>query len=233
VIPAGPALFAAASAAAAAGLAVRRPGRRASPAEPRPRRRPRWVAPLSAGLAGWLLLGGRSGLLLGVGLAAVSWRVVARLPTTAEARTAARVRRDLPLTLDLLAGCLRAGATAGPAAAAVAAAVGEPLAPLLLLPARLLEIGAGPDEAWATWCEHPALGPAGRALCRSGRTGASCADLLADLAADARAAVRTADEQAVRTLAVRAVGPLGLCLLPAFVLVGVVPLVVSLFSRLR
>ena len=35
---------------------------------------------------------------------------------------------------------------------------------------------------------------------------------------------------AARTLGVRSTGPLGLCLLPAFVLIAIVPLVLSLFS---
>jgi hypothetical protein len=50
-----------------------------------------------------------------------------------------------------------------------------------------------------------------------------------DLAETGRAEV----EQRARTVGVRAAVPLGLCLLPAFLLLGIVPLVASLVSGLE
>jgi hypothetical protein len=50
-----------------------------------------------------------------------------------------------------------------------------------------------------------------------------------DLAASARAEV----EDRARAVGVRAAVPLGVCLLPSFLLLGIVPLVVGLVSGLR
>ncbi|MCW2777557.1 MAG: hypothetical protein JWN17_1282, partial [Frankiales bacterium] len=55
---------------------------------------------------------------------------------------------------------------------------------------------------------------------------------VARLAADARAEARSAAEQRARRAGVLAVAPLGLCFLPAFVLLGVVPVVVGLAGPL-
>ena len=52
------------------------------------------------------------------------------------------------------------------------------------------------------------------------------------MAADVRAEYRSAAEQAARRVGVLAVAPLGLCFLPAFVLLGVVPVVVGLAGPL-
>jgi hypothetical protein len=52
--------------------------------------------------------------------------------------------------------------------------------------------------------------------------------MLSMLAEQHRQQARLVALDAARTLGVRATGPLGLCFLPAFVLVAVVPLVVSL-----
>ena len=48
------------------------------------------------------------------------------------------------------------------------------------------------------------------------------------LAVDLRAAARTATDAEVRRAGVRILAPLGLCFLPAFVCLGVVPLVIGL-----
>jgi hypothetical protein len=58
------------------------------------------------------------------------------------------------------------------------------------------------------------------------------ADGLALLAGDLRRRRRAAAEQRARSVGVRAAAPLGLCFLPAFVLIGVVPSVVSAFAAM-
>ena len=59
---------------------------------------------------------------------------------------------------------------------------------------------------------------------------APVATAVSRLADDVRAEGRSAAEQAARRVGVLAVAPLGLCFLPAFVLLGVVPVVIDLFS---
>lgn len=57
--------------------------------------------------------------------------------------------------------------------------------------------------------------------------GASPTALLVGTAAALRAGRRAADEEAAERLAVRLVVPLGLCHLPAFVVLGIAPVVAS------
>lgn len=76
------------------------------------------------------------------------------------------------------------------------------------------------------------LAPAARALSRAADGGAPVAAAVARLAAEARLDARARGEQAARRVGVVAVAPLGLCFLPAFVLLGVVPVVVGLAAPL-
>ena len=96
-----------------------------------------------------------------------------------------------------------------------------------------LRLGADPADVWNTLAADPSLGPLGRTLARASETGASVVeaiDRLADeLARDSRATV----EDRARAVGVKAALPLGLCLLPAFVLLGIVPLVAGLLGMTR
>ncbi|KQX61636.1 hypothetical protein [Angustibacter sp. Root456] len=71
-----------------------------------------------------------------------------------------------------------------------------------------------------------------RAFALAERTGASAAELLRRAASDERAARRAAVAVAASRLGVRLVVPLGLAVLPAFVLLGVVPVVIGLAQQL-
>ncbi|HNO40656.1 MAG TPA: type II secretion system protein, partial [Marmoricola sp.] len=53
------------------------------------------------------------------------------------------------------------------------------------------------------------------------------------LAGDLRDQAAAAVEARARSVEVRAAGPLGLCLLPAFVVLGIVPLVAGMFTALH
>ncbi|WP_308128524.1 type II secretion system F family protein [Rhodococcoides kroppenstedtii] len=131
-------------------------------------------------------------------------------------------------TLDLLAACVRGGATVPAAAHAVAEFAPEPLAFALTRAGALLALGAEPESAWAPLAEHPATETVARALRRSARSGTSVADALAGSAAEQR---RRAEDEAVARAdraGVLVTGPLGLCFLPAFVCLGIVPVVVGL-----
>ncbi|WP_167288716.1 type II secretion system F family protein [Nocardioides seonyuensis] len=76
------------------------------------------------------------------------------------------------------------------------------------------------------------LGPLGQALVRSQRTGASVAETVERLADELeREAAATAEDRARRVGVVAAV-PLGLCLLPAFMLLGIVPSVAALLASI-
>ncbi|MGU3433074.1 type II secretion system F family protein [Actinomycetes bacterium M1A6_2h] len=129
---------------------------------------------------------------------------------------------------DLLSACLRSGTTLAAAASAVAPTAPEPLASALTRGAHLLTLGADPVAAWesvATDLEGEALARMAR---RSARSGSSMADAIAELAAERRNAAEDAAVAAAERAGVLIGGPLGLCFLPAFVCLGIVPVVIGL-----
>jgi tight adherence protein B len=69
-----------------------------------------------------------------------------------------------------------------------------------------------------------------RVLDLSARAGVPAGDLLRSEAAQARRDARTAGHQRAETLAVTLMIPLGVCVLPAFMLVGVAPLLLSVLG---
>jgi len=71
-----------------------------------------------------------------------------------------------------------------------------------------------------------------RALAEAWRSGAAPVPVLRQLASRARRERREAATEAAGRLGVRLVVPLGLCLLPSFALLGIVPLVLSLGAEL-
>ncbi|HET7173892.1 MAG TPA: type II secretion system F family protein [Nocardioidaceae bacterium] len=183
-----------------------------------------------AGLA-WVLLGppgAAVGALLGAG---VSWWV-GRLESPSAVRARERMARDLPLALELLAACLGAGRPPMEALGVVSRAVGGPLGGQLDTALARLALGADPSREWRRLLGEPALAPLARAMLRSQESGAALSDGLARLAEDRRREQRTMAQLRARTVGVRAAGPLAVCFLPAFVLVGVVPTIAGAFQHL-
>jgi Flp pilus assembly protein TadB len=141
-----------------------------------------------------------------------------------------RAVADLPLCADLLAAALRAGAPVDLAAAAVAAALGGPLGERLERTARSLRLGAAPTEAWAHLSDVRGSDRLAAAVTRTSMTGGALAGALARLADDLRSDRSVATEAAARRAGVLIVLPLGLCFLPAFLLAGLVPVVVAVLG---
>jgi pilus assembly protein TadC len=186
----------------------------------------RWGLAGAAGLSAWLLLGGTTGLLGGAALVVGGERLLRRAAPDAGAEARMARVRELPGACDLLAVLLSAGVPVGGALAAVGQAVPVPLGTDLQNVAALYRLGAEPRRAWAD--ATPELGQLGRALVRAGESGSSVAPALRALAADARASARAATETAVRRAGVWVLAPLGVCFLPAFLCLGVVPLVLGI-----
>ena len=78
----------------------------------------------------------------------------------------------------------------------------------------------------------PPAGPAGPLAAPGGRERRTVAEALLRLGDDLRSDARAATTERVRQVEVRATAPLALCLLPSFVLLGVVPLVAGTVGRL-
>ena len=240
------AALAAVAAAAAAVLAGHPRGRRAghSP-RPRPPHLPRGRL-LSPGPVRVLALG--SGLCLaaaglgvvGVGLGAVAAVLLPRLLVgAADARAVAGARRsitaDLPWALELLAAVVRSGGAPTTALRTVGAAVGGELGRRLTAVHDHVAVGVPSYEAWAAAEANggEALALAGEAFAAAEADGSRLADRLEEQARDARAAAAATALAEAQALGVRAVLPLGLCFLPAFVALGVVPVVAAALGRLH
>lgn len=233
-----PVLLAALAAAAAAARPATPAARLAGFQPPRsvsPRSLPAWVATAVAGVGLLALLGPRVGGPVGLAVALTGPAVLERLEPAAARREGERLVADLPLVLDLLAACLAGGASLAGAAAAVARAVPGPCGSRLQAVCDALEVGSPPAEAWqrlaADRPDDP-LAAAARFLGRCAEGGTPAAAAVGRLAREARAVSAAAGERAARRVGVVAVAPLGLCFLPAFVLVGVVPVVLGLVGPL-
>ena len=190
---------------------------------------------VAAGVAGVLCaltLGGLAGCALGVLVAVAVWLSFSRLGSGERRRRRARLVADLPVAVDLLAACLRGGAPWHEAVEAVADAVGGPLGDELRAVSVQIRLGADPAEAWLALAEEPMLAPLARAAVRAASTGAALAPSLSRLARDQRRVARSAAAARARAAGIRALAPLGLCSLPAFVLLGVVPAIAGIASTL-
>jgi pilus assembly protein TadC len=179
-----------------------------------------------AGCAVGLLVGGLAGPLVCAGTAAAVERVLRREEGRPDADRRTALLRDLPVGIDLLAVCLAGGLPVGPALGAVARAVPGALGGELAQVAGLYRLGAEPRRAWAGVSSE--LVPLGRVVVRAGESGSAVLAALRSLAGEARASTRATTEGAVRRAGVWVLAPLGLCFLPAFVCLGVAPLVLGI-----
>lgn len=129
---------------------------------------------------------------------------------------------------ELLAVCLEAGLPVAAALSATAAPIPGRTGVLLRRVAGLLELGADPADAWRVATDTPELATFARAAGRSAGTGAALAQVARVEGTRIRAElIDTAQERAQRA-AVLITGPLGLCFLPAFLVLGIAPVVVGL-----
>ncbi|MFD3547565.1 type II secretion system F family protein [Streptomyces sp. NPDC058655] len=190
-----------------------------------------WAAPAGAALAGWVLAGGVVGLLVG-GAAALGvwrWQARARPPAGVDRR---EVERQLPLAADLLAACLAAGAAPVEAAEVVGEALGGPVGEGLARAGAELRLGGEPSSAWGRLAEIPGARGLAECLERAGRTGAPAAEPVSRLASALREdRARQVGAKAQRA-AVLVTAPVGLCFLPAFLAIGVAPVVIGMASGL-
>jgi hypothetical protein len=186
-------------------------------------RRRRLIA-AGAGLSVALLIGGPVGAVLGVvGAGGAAW-ALRRERATGDRQGS--LLPFLPVACDLLAVCLAAGVPPGAALAAVATAVPEPLGGQLRSVAALYRLAAEPARAWSGVPGE--LGPLARIFVRAGESGSAVGPALRALGAQVRAEARSQAEAGVQRAGVWVLAPLGACFLPAFLCLGVVPLVLGI-----
>ncbi|AFM19457.1 Flp pilus assembly protein TadC [Mycolicibacterium chubuense NBB4] len=133
-------------------------------------------------------------------------------------------------SLDVLAACLRSGMAVSAAASAVSAAAPAPMAAVLSRAADLLALGADPARAWAGPDDSTdsAMQAFARMARRSAASGTALAHGVEDLAVQLRGEAADAASARAERASVLIAGPLGLCYLPAFLCLGIVPVVAGL-----
>jgi len=188
-----------------------------------------WATPLGAALAVTVVVDGVMGLVIGSAIAFVVHRRARKAKSAPERALAARRTLELPIAVEVLASCLAIGATQEQALRAVAGGLPGSVSEDFARAAGALSVGADVSEAWGL-VAAPDLRSLAAVLSRAHATGAPVAPQLWALADQQRQLARVVAMDAARSLGVRSTGPLGLCFLPAFVLIAIVPLVLSLLE---
>lgn len=194
------------------------------------------LAAAGVALGGALLLGGMSGLLVGVlgAVLAFGWlrRHAAREAAASGDQEERRLEEQLPLVAELVAACLAAGAGPHRAAEAVGDSLDGPAGARLKRVATELRLGAEPAAAWDAFGERPGAVRLARCMARAEASGVPAVEPVSRLAAELRAERARAASGRARRAAVLVTGPLGLCFLPAFLAIGVAPVVLGIARSL-
>ncbi|HSS67847.1 MAG TPA: type II secretion system F family protein [Nocardioidaceae bacterium] len=185
---------------------------------------------LSGAAAGQAVHGVAFAILGAVAGVVASW-LIGRLEPPSARRRRAEIERDLPLAVELLAACAMTGLAIETSLDVVASAVGGSLHEILAGHTARLRLGADPVDEWRRLQRLPPVEALARSMVRSAESGAAVVELLDRLADDLRKARAASLQRRARSVGVRAAGPLGLCFLPAFMLVAVVPTVVGGFAH--
>jgi Flp pilus assembly protein TadB len=193
---------------------------------------PRVSTPVWAALIGAGVTTAFGTALLAVPVGVLAWWVARMLVRRRQTDARSTEFLRTAASLDLLAACLRSGLPVPVAVRAVAGGVPTRAAEALRSTADLLDLGADPVEAWAPVRECTAVAELARAARRTARSGTALAEAAADLSARLRDELGDQAEAKAQRAGVLITLPLGLCFLPAFVCLGVAPVVAGLASRL-
>ncbi len=106
--------------------------------------------------------------------------------------------------------------------------MGGPVGDALARGAAEVRLGGEPEAAWHRLASLPGALPLARLLERADTSGLPLATPVGRLAAEARTEWTRAATARARKAAVLISAPVGLCFLPAFIAVGVLPVVIGL-----
>ncbi|MGW1678469.1 type II secretion system F family protein [Saccharopolyspora sp. NPDC002376] len=199
----------------------------------RPQSRPKqrasavvWLLPLAVGSVAVQVFGLVMGGLIGLAaaIAARRWSVARRRERTDQLVLAAG--------WDLLAAGMRAGLPVPVVVQAVADELAGAARRTLREVADHLALGSDAVTSWEPALSNPDTAELARAARRTARTGQGLAEVAAELAEHARATVTEQAEARAQRATVWISAPLGLCFLPAFLCLGVVPVVMGTLHRL-
>lgn len=185
----------------------------------------------AAGFGGWMVVGPPAGWIVAPLVALVSWRVLQRAEPGWRRRQREAVARELPHLVDLLAVLVDAGRDPVDALDRVCRALPGAASDRLQVVVDRTRVGSSPAEAWAAVGDDPALAVLARAVVRSSISGSPVASAIERVAHELDQQLAADQEDRARRVGVLAAVPLGLCLLPAFMLLGIVPTVASLLAE--
>ncbi|MBN4925351.1 type II secretion system F family protein [Hoyosella rhizosphaerae] len=134
-----------------------------------------------------------------------------------------------PDTFELFAACIEAGLAPSVTARTVGATTNSAF---FARAAGLLALGLSPDDAWTAASGTPAEKAFARATKRSSQTGHALAESVREVAKTQRAEHHHLALQRAQRAGVFIAAPLGLCFLPAFVCLGIAPVVYGLTFNL-
>lgn len=188
-------------------------------------------------LRGWtVVIGGMSAMVspaLAVVVIILGWNMQRVVDTGRNRRRDDAVAEQLLLAVDLLAISVRAGSTIGRALDVVSARVPDPVGRAFANVGRRTRLGVRFAESVAELSDElgPTVAPLVGVLRAAHLDGDPLAPALERLAATLREVRRHHHEAEARRLSVRLLLPLVGCLLPAFALISVVPVLVDSLSR--
>jgi Flp pilus assembly protein TadB len=211
-------------------MAGARPGRRS---EAGGLRRHRLLLAVLAAAGGVTFVDPPWGWGIGAGLFVTVWVVAERIEPPGVRRQREQVRRDLPHVVQLLGIALGSGASVPSALQQVSLALPGRASDALRLANARLALGVPPEQVWSELATQSGLEPLGRALARANSSGARVADVVGRLGAQLERERRLEVEDQARTVGIRAALPLGLCLLPSFLVVGIVPVIAAALDSLQ
>ncbi|MFK8848130.1 type II secretion system F family protein [Streptomyces sp. Ac-502] len=180
-----------------------------------------------------ILVGGVTGGVLGLAVAYGVGRWRRRTRAQAVRRTAEDgMRAALAPAADLLAACLAAGAGPRESAEAVGRSLGGPVGERLWRVAAELRLGSDPATAWRRFGALPGARGLARCLERAGMSGVPPVEGVSRIAAELRAQETRSAAERARRAGVLVTMPLAACFLPAFLTLGVVPVLYGLAATL-
>ncbi|WP_195839856.1 type II secretion system F family protein [Cutibacterium porci] len=173
-----------------------------------------WPLPVTAGLSA---LGGT-----------VVWWGTGRLESAGHRRVEQRRAAQLPETLMMLASAMEAGLPLRAAVTTVADSLEGPCAEDLRRLALALAAGVPDSTAWNDLASVTVWRDPAQDVSRAVNSGEGISELLSAHAAQLQVAAAEKAEKSARKAGVDAIGPLVCCHLPAFLLVGVVPIIAGM-----
>lgn len=192
-----------------------------------------WAGPLGAAGFVAILVGGVPGVVAGLAVGFGAHRWLARQRGAEAARLAAEaVRTQLSPAGDLLAACLAAGAGPRESAEAVGRSLDGPVAERLRQVAAELRLGGEPAAVWPRLAALPGAEGLARCMERAGMSGVPAVESASRIAAELRAEQAREATARARRAGVLVTLPLAACFLPAFLVLGVAPVLIGLAAGL-